>query len=1028
MNKKLIAFYEARAKQLVLEILPRFIYTEHMPLTIRGATSAEQVPFAQVKGLKLRPFQEGDTWGSKWGSAWFRLEGKVPKAWAGRQVVAWLQFGGEACVFSEAGEPLQGLTNGSVFFSNIVRERYPLFASCKGGEQVSLLVEAAANDMFGIFRGLHPLPQIDQTEHYNPKIEKARLAIFDEALWHAWLDARTLFRLMESLPENSPWRAQILAALIAASDGLDHAKPDGGKLRQIFAPCLARRGGDDELTAIAIGHAHIDTAWLWPVRESVRKCGRTFANQLRLIERYPGYVFGASQAQHYQFVKDRYPLLYKKIQAAVKAGRWEIQGAMWVEADANLTGGESLVRQVLYGKRFFRQEFGVDVRNLWLPDVFGYSAALPQILRQAGVDCFLTQKMSWSQFNKFPHHSFVWKGIDGSEVLAHFPPEDNYNSELNPAKLRAAQENFEEKGFLPEFMSLFGVGDGGGGPLDEHLESALRLARLPGCPRVKFGAAQPFFERLKKQRSKLATWSGELYLELHRGTLTSQAQNKRLNRRCELALRRVELLWSALPMAKYPGKELEALWKIVLKNQFHDIIPGSSIREVYEDSRADYAEVLAVLDKLEAKALRALGKTGTAKDISIVNPLSHEIHAVVELPGICNGSLESADGQRFLIQRAGGSGWAEVIVPAMGAATFQTVKKTVAPEDPVTATESVLENALVRYEFDPLGRLVRMLDMAQGREMIRPGEAGNVISIYEDWPNYWDAWDVEIAYEQQHRGEAKLINRRLVSRGPVVAELEMTFAIGNSTIRQIARLATGSKRLDFITTVEWNECRKMLRTAFMVDVEAAEASYEIQYGLVKRPTHRNTSWDLARFEVCGHRFADLSDRDGGVALMNNCKYGYKVFGRTLDLNLLRSPHYPDANADRGSHSFTYSVYPHEGAVEASDVVAEAHLLNQPPLMVPGTLDFHLPFALFSAGVLVETVKKAEDADAWIVRLYEPVGRHAAALCRAENAVFHEATLMEGKGKKLRTDRDGSCELTFHPFEIKTLMIVPAEKA
>jgi alpha-mannosidase len=1025
MNKKLIAFYEARAKQLVLEILPRFIYTEHVPLTIRGATSAEQVPFTQVKDLKLRPFQEGDTWGSKWSSAWFRLEGEVPKAWAGRQVVAWLQFGGEACVFSEAGEPLQGLTNGSVFFSNIVRERYQLFAACKGGEKVSLLVEAAANDMFGIFRGLHPLPQIDQTEHYNPKIEKARLAIFDEALWHAWLDARTLFRLMESLPENSPWRAQILAALIAASDGLDHAKPDGGKLRQIFAPCLARRGGDDELTAIAIGHAHIDTAWLWPVRESVRKCGRTFANQLRLIERYPEYVFGASQAQHYQFVKDRYPLLYKKIQAAVKAGRWEIQGAMWVEADANLTGGESLVRQVLYGKRFFRQEFGVDVRNLWLPDVFGYSAALPQILRQAGVDCFLTQKMSWSQFNKFPHHSFVWKGIDGSEVLAHFPPEDNYNSELNPAKLRAAQENFEEKGFLPEFMSLFGVGDGGGGPLDEHLESALRLARLPGCPRVKFGAAQPFFERLKKQRSKLATWSGELYLELHRGTLTSQAQNKRFNRRCELALRRVELLWSALPMAKYPGKELEALWKIVLKNQFHDIIPGSSIREVYEDSRADYAEVLAALDKLEAKALRALGKAGTAKDISIVNPLSHEIHAVVELPGICNGSLESEDGQRFLIQRAGGSGWAEVIVPAMGAATFQAVKATVAPEDPVTATESVLENALVRYEFDPQGRLVRMLDKVQGREMIRLGEAGNVISIYEDWPNYWDAWDVEIAYEQQHRGEAKLVNRRLVSRGPVVAELEMTFAIGNSTIRQIARLATGSKRLDFITTVEWNECRKMLRTAFMVDVEAAEASYEIQYGLVKRPTHRNTSWDLARFEVCGHRFADLSDRDGGVALMNNCKYGYKVFGRTLDLNLLRSPHYPDATADRGSHSFTYSVYPHEGAVEASDVVAEAHLLNQSPLMVPGALDFRLPFALFSAGVLVETVKKAEDADAWIVRLYEPVGRHAAALCRVENAILHEATLLEEKGKKLRIDRDGSCELTFRPFEIKTLMIVPA---
>jgi alpha-mannosidase len=919
------------------------------------------------------------------------------------------------------------LTNGSVFSSGIVRERYPLFARCKGGEKVSLLVEAAANDMFGIFRGLHPLPQIDQTEHYNPKIEKARLAIFDEELWHAWLDARTLFRLMESLPENSPWRAQILTALIAASDGLDHAKPDGGRLRQLFSPCLAKRGGDDELTAVAVGHAHIDTAWLWPVRESVRKCGRTFASQLRLIERYPGYVFGASQAQHYQFVKERYPLLYQKIQAAVKAGRWEIQGAMWVEADTNLTGGESLVRQVLYGKRFFRQEFGVDVRNLWLPDVFGYSAALPQILRQAGVESFLTQKMSWSQFNRFPHHSFVWKGIDGSEVLAHFPPEDNYNSELNPAKLRAAQENFEEKGCLPEFMSLFGVGDGGGGPLDEHLESALRLARLPGCPRVKFGAAQPFFERLKKQRKKLAVWSGELYLELHRGTLTSQAQNKLLNRRCELALRRVELLWSALPMAKYPGKELETLWKTVLKNQFHDIIPGSSIREAYEDSRAEYAEVLAALSTLEARALRAMTRPGSAQGFSVFNPLSHEIHTVVSLPGIASGALATADGERFPIQKAGANGWAEVIVPAMGTATFRVVKGAVQPEEPVTASESVLENGLVRYEFDAQGRLVRIFDKVQGRELIRPGEAGNVISIYEDWPNYWDAWDVEIAYEQQHRGDARLTRRRVISRGPVMAELEMSFAIGNSTVCQTVRLGATSKRLDFATTVDWNECRKMLRTAFTVDVEAAEASYEIQYGLVKRPTHRNTSWDLARFEVCGHRFADLSDRDGGVALMNNCKYGYKVFGRTLDLNLLRSPHYPDATADRGSHAFTYSLYPHEGTVEAGEVVAEAHLLNQPPLVVPGELDFRLPFALFSAGVLVETVKKAEDANAWIVRLYEPVGHHAAALCRAENAVLHEATLMEEKGKRLRTDRDGSCELTFRPFEIKTLMIVPAPK-
>ncbi|MFA4943813.1 MAG: glycoside hydrolase family 38 C-terminal domain-containing protein [Lentisphaeria bacterium] len=1027
MIKTEISYYEGQIRRW-LNYLPSLFYPQSEKLAVNGATTPEPVPFRNLASLKFKPVQEGETWGGPWNSAWFTLSGTIPRDWKGKTVVARLNFGGEACVFSAAGEPLQGLTNGSVFNMNVNRERFPLASPCKGGEKVELLVEAAANHIFGCDLPNDPAPGTTPGDRYCARLEVARLCVFDTEVWHLFLEAQFLKQLMEALPERDPQRAQIRHALLKASNAFRYDAPNAAAVRPLLQGGLGAKADGARLGAVAVGHAHIDTAWLWPMRETVRKVARTFASQLRLIERYPGYVFGASQPQLYQFAKDHYPLLYKRIKKAVEEKRWELQGCMWVEADCNLPSGESLVRQVLYGKKFYKEEFNVDVRNLWLPDVFGYSAALPQILKQAGVDTFLTQKLSWNQFNQFPHHTFIWKGLDGTGILTHFPPENTYNSELTPTQLRFGSENFLENGYLPEYMVLFGIGDGGGGPLEDHIESGLLARDVAGLPKVQFGHAQEMFDRLGTHAAELPVWQGELYFELHRGTYTTQARNKRANRKLELALRRVEMLHACLPLPDYPAADLERLWKIVLTNQFHDIIPGSSITQVYRDSQREYAAVEKELAALEKGALARLASSKKKADtLTLVNTLSHEFQGLVHLPDLKAGTLETADGQPIPVQPAAqGGGWAAVNLPGLAAVEF-----TVRPGKAEGAGKAkvnkkggaVLENELVRYEFNPEGRLCRAFDKAAGREVMRPGELGNVLSLYQDWPSNWDAWDIDLTYEQQFIANATLASLALVENGPASQALRLTWTVGASTIDQTIRLGANSRRLDFVTKADWRESRKMLRVAFPVDVVAAEATYEVQFGIVRRPTHRNTSWDWARFESCGHRFADLSDAHYGVALLNDCKFGYKICERTLDLNLLRSTFYPDPEADRGEQHFTYSLLPHPSRFEASTVLAEAHTLNQPPLVAAGSASFKLPLEIRTADVLVDAVKRGENGKDWVFRLYEPRGYAATCEIRPpnEDVKVWEAGILENTTGTVPV-RNGSATLSFRPFEIKTLMV------
>ena len=1011
--------------------LPDLFYPRSVPLAVQGTVSPEPILFAKVGAGKFRPFKEGEVWGRDGESGWFRLSGSVPREWAGAMVVARLNFGGEACVFSAAGEPLQGLTNGSVFAHSYPRERFRLASPCKGGEKVELLVEAAASGLFGQHRKDDPAPERVMGEHYTGQLDCVRLCVFDEEVWHLYIETGLLISLAKSLPERDPQRAQIQHTLLKAATAFRYLEPNAAEVRKILAPVLAQKADGTRLTTTAVGHAHIDVAWLWPMRESIRKCARTFSSQLRLIERYPGYVFGASQAALYQFTKEHYPVLYKRIQKAVADKRWEAQGCMWVEADCNLPSGESLVRQVFYGKKFFKQEFGVDVRNLWLPDVFGYSAALPQILRLAGVDTFLTQKLSWNQFNRFPHHTFLWKGLDGTGIRTHFPPETTYNGLLESGALRRASENIEERAYLPEFITLFGVGDGGGGPLEEHIEAGLLAKDLAGMPHVQFGHAQDMFDRLKDRESELPVWNGELYFELHRGTYTTQSRTKRQNRLLELQLRRTEMLYSALPAPDYPHDLIEKTWKIVLTNQFHDIIPGSSIGKVYEVAEREYAEAAKVLGELEQTALHKLaaGTEKKGKTLSLVNTLSHAFKGLVHLSAVDGGALETADGVKIPLQAAAGGGaWAAVELSPLAAHEFKVLAGAPAAQTKWSPrgrrTGFVLENDLIRYEFSEIGRLDRIHDKELDRELMRKGDLGNVFSLYQDWPQNFDAWDIDINYDLQLLGHPQLESAKSVECGATAQAVHFTFKAGKaSTIDQTVRLGANSKRLDFVTKVDWQETRTMLRVAFPVDVTAAEAVYETQFGIVRRPTHKNTSWDWARFEVCAHRFADLSDQHLGVALLNDCKYGYKVQERTLDLNLLRSPCSPDPTADRGEQLFTYSLLPHKGRFEESLVLAEAHALNQPPLTAAGSVGFRLPVEISGTGPVLEAVKKAENEKAWVLRFYEPRGLTTTCTLRTPHDDFKiwEAGILENPVNGVPV-RDCVAMLHFRPFEIKTIIV------
>ncbi|MEZ5357720.1 MAG: glycoside hydrolase family 38 C-terminal domain-containing protein [Candidatus Zixiibacteriota bacterium] len=1004
--------------------LIKAVVRDSTPFAVRCARTANPITFEKRLKLDYGDLRIGDIWGKRWDSGWMHLTGTIPEGWQGKTVVAQIDVGGEGLVFRPDGTILQGITNGSVFDTEFGRDIVPLVDACDGGENVELWVESAANGLFGMFCDLDPGPDsTNRYGQYDAKLNQARLAVFDTDIWQLMLDVRVLLGLIKALPPASVRRARIIQIAVEAMNAFGKSNNNPRFAREILARELGKPANASALSVTAIGHAHIDTAWLWPVRETIRKCARTFATQLDLIERYPEYIFGASQPQHYVFIKEYYPELYKRIKAAIAAGRWEVQGCMWVESDCNVTSGESLVRQVLHGKNFFMDEFGVDVDNLWLPDVFGYSAALPQILEKSGVKYFLTQKLSWSQINEFPHHTFIWEGIDGTRVLTHFPPENTYNSQLASDTLVAASERFHEKEYIDEFISLFGVGDGGGGPKAEHIEMGRRQSNLEGACRVQFGPACDFLRRLERYRDRLPVWVGELYLELHRGTLTTQAKVKRANRKLEHQLRAIEMLASCLPLENYPQKSIDAIWKTVLLNQFHDIIPGSSITEVYRVTHEQHRDALDRCDRIIKEVSALLGKPDE-NCITLFNSLHYTYDGAIELPESWeNAGVEDENGKALTCQSEGDKTIARVVVPPYSFYTL--IRSDTAPIDVAKEDSLVLENDVVRYEFDRQGQLIRAYDKESEREIIDPTQPGNIFTLYEDYPNAWDAWDIDVFYRDVPLETATALQVTPLCTGSVRSELKLEFRIGQSSIVQHISLSKASKRLDFETHIDWKEKHTMLRVAFPVTIHADEAAFDIQYGYLRRSTHRNTSWEQAKFEVVGHRYADLSDADYGVALLNDCKYGYFIENGLLDLNLLRSANYPDPDADQGEHDFTFSLLPHSGDLRHSNVIAEAAQLNQGIVMIEGFRagdGCELPVTLSGKGVSLEVVKKAEKESCWVIRIVETIGCAATANLSIglSGATLQETDLMEWHDTATYTD--DNIAIPLKPFEIRTFKL------
>ncbi|MGW5135960.1 alpha-mannosidase [Streptomyces sp. NPDC004135] len=1002
---------EERVQRLHDQRIKTAVYAATVPFQVEAwQAPGEPVPFEEAAAASYEPFAMGTPWGPPWGTTWFRMRGQVPEAWAGRRVEAVIDLGftgdwpgnqAEALVHRADGTPLKAV--------NPLNQYVAIANPAQGGETVDYLVEAASNPdiLADNFSKTTPLgDKLTAGDQPLYTFRSADLAVLDEEVWHLDLDVQVLRELMLELGEHDPRRHEIAHALDRAMDLLDLDDVSGSAtaVREALKPVLSKPAHASAHTVSGVGHAHIDSAWLWPIRETKRKTSRTFSNVTSLADEYEDFVFACSQAQQYEWVRDHYPKVWARIQEAVKKGQWAPVGGMWVESDGNLPGGEAVARQFVHGKRFFMDHFGIETKGVWLPDSFGYNAAYPQIAKLAGNEWFLTQKISWNQTNRFPHHTFWWEGIDGTRIFTHFPPVDTYNARFSGEEMSRAVRNYQEKGGASRSLAPFGWGDGGGGPTREIMERARRLADLEGSAKVVVEHPDDFFAKARAEYPDAPVWVGELYLELHRATYTSQARTKQGNRRSEHLLREAEL-WAttaALHAADYayPYEKLDRLWKTVLLHQFHDILPGSSIAWVHREAEAEYARVAEELHALTAEAMAALGAGGPR----------------VFNAGPCDRAevIRTADGTPLYVE-----------VPASGSAPLTPAE----PPHPVTVDGRTLANGLVRVEVAEDGTLASVYDLRAGREVL--AEPGNLLRLHTDLPNYWDAWDIDKHYRNRYTDLLDASSVTVVEQDPLLAAVRVERDFGKgSRITQTITLRAGSPRIDIETDIDWHETEKILKAAFPVDIRAPHSSAEIQFGHIQRPTHTNTSWEAARFEVSGHRWVHIGEPGYGVAVINDSTYGHDVSRTvredggtttTVRLSLVRAPRIPDPEADQGRHRFTYALLP---GARIEDAVAEGYALNL-PLRVAEAAGAPQPVvSVEGEGVTVEAVKLADDTSGdVVVRLYESRGGRATGVLRT-GFPLAGAQITDLLERPLQ-DADltgGAVAVALRPFQILTLRL------
>ncbi|MGI5469252.1 alpha-mannosidase [Streptomyces sp. CA-132043] len=998
---------EHRLRRVLDERVRPALYSASVPLEVgRWDAPGEPVPVAEGLAAPYAPAAAGDAWGPAWGTSWLRLTGRVPEEWAGRAVEAVLDLGFDLNMPGFQSEGLVYRANGEAVKALNPRNAWVRIGDrVAGGEEVELYVEAAANPVLNVQRPTYEGDRLTSGDAPLYRLNRLDLAVFEPAVWELIQDLEVLAGLMEQLPEDDARRHEILRSLERALDTLDTDDVPGtaGRARAELAAALAAPARASAHRLSAVGHAHIDSAWLWPLRETVRKVARTCANMTALMDDHPDFVFAMSQAQQLAWIKEHRPEVFARVKEKIASGQFVPVGGMWVESDTNMVGGEAMARQFLYGKRFFLEEFGIETEEVWLPDSFGYTAAMPQLVKLAGARWFLTQKISWSQTNAFPHHTFWWEGIDGTRVFTHFPPVDTYNSELSGQELAHAARNYREKGRGTRSLVPFGHGDGGGGATREMLARAERCRDLEGSPRVVVERPAAFFEKAHEEYADAApVWVGELYLELHRGTYTSQAKTKQGNRFSESLLREAEL-WAAtaavrVPGYAYPYDALERLWKTVLLHQFHDILPGSSIAWVHREARETYARVHAELRDVVDAAQRALAGSGDEEIVFNAAP-----HARRGVPAGGAARAATAHEARVTAEERPGGGW-------------------------------ILANGLLRAEIDGSGLLVSAYDLRARREALAPGRPANLLQLHPDLPNFWDAWDLDAFYRHRVTDLTDAEELRLAADGPDAATVEVRRAFGKSTVTQTLTLRAGAAVLDLSADVDWHEREKILKAAFPLDVKADRSAAETQFGHVHRPTHTNTSWEAAKFEICAHRWIQVEEPGWGAALVNDSTYGHDVTRdvrrdggqtTTVRLSLLRAPRYPDPETDQGRHRLRYALAPGAGTLDA---VREGHRINLPERAVRGARPVEPLVGVDNDAVVVEAVKLAEDRGGdLVVRLYEAAGGRAGAMLTAGFPVTaaYATDLLErplADTPPYTVTDGGRVALALRPFQILTLRL------
>ena len=994
----------------------------------------------EAAGMAFTPVQPGFTWGNTYEYCWFRSHIELPPEAEGKRIVMNLKPGGEAALFVN-GQAFGTFRADWVSEPHHYMEDNVLTREGKSGSSYEVLMETYAGHYYpecsdgGCATGpvlpgsfTDPLP-----EGARRTLGCCTYGIWNEDAYQLYMDVDTLNKLLETLDDTSLRAAKIAKALEEFTLIVDFEQDKEKRIagyraaRETLRPAMEAVNGSTMPVFYAVGNAHLDLAWLWPMAETHRKTERTFAAQLRLLEEYPKYKFIQSQPASYEMCRTYYPELFERIREAIRGGQWIADGAMWVEPDTNMTSGESLVRQLIHGKRYYKEVLGVDSQVLWLPDTFGYTAALPQILRGCGVKYLVTQKIFWSynEGDQFPYHYFTWEGMDGSHVDSFLPT--SYTYRTDPKEVNQVWKNRTQVQDLDAFLLPFGYGDGGGGPSRDYVEYALRQKDLEGGVKVKMEGPKEFFEEMQEQGGPKHTYVGELYFSAHRGTYTSQAMVKKNNRKSELALREMEI-WSCLARTKgweYPLSEADALWKKLLLHQFHDILPGSSIARVYIEAEKAFGELLHDAAQITADAANALLTDQGDNAVTVFNSLSFERKALISLPEAFADGACTAEGLPVATQAAQDGVKALVDLPSCGGVTLLPSQEAEKPLAGASAEKTedgfVLENSVVKAAVNLRGEVTSFRLKESGREFA--AAPMNRFHLYKDVPRLFDAWDIDSNYIEQEVEGARDITVEMVSQG-LEAVLRVSGRISESSYTQYIRLAADSRRLVFDTEADWKELHRLWKTAFPVDVYAENGINEMQFGYVERPAHRSKAYDKDRFEVCNHRYSALCDAAHGAAVLNDCKYGISMNGNSLELTLLRAPSAPEMRADNKVHHFTYAFTAWEGTFADCDVVRQGYDLNVPALVMPGSSSRFSLAEVDRENIILDTMKPAEDgSEDIILRLYE--SKKAAVTARIHTAFEgytpYVCDMLENILEEAPVE-NGGILLSFRAFEVKTIRL------